>query len=220
MSGAPRSVVVWDLPTRLFHWIMAGLVAAAYATWRLGWMNVHGWVGEAALALLIFRLAWGFLGSDTARFSRFVASPRAVAQHMRFALLREPDRQVGHNPAGGWMVLLLLALIAVETLTGIYSANDVVDVGPLTELVPASIANAIDRAHALVWDFLLAAIVVHVAAIAGYAVAKGHNLVRPMITGTKNLPRAAPAPQLASRVRAGVVFVLSAAAAALIANLI
>src|SRR5579871_5227059 len=215
MNGAPRSVVVWDLPTRLFHWTMAGLVAAAYATWRLSWMSLHGWVGEAALALLLFRLAWGFLGSDTARFSRFVAPPRAVAQHLRFALVREPDHEVGHNPAGGWMVLLLLALIATETITGIYIANDVADVGPLTELVPAPVADAIDRAHAVIWTVLLAAIALHVAAIVGYAAAKGQNLVGPMITGRKRLPRDAPGPRLASPLRAAVVLACSVAAAAL-----
>ena len=80
MSDASRTVTVWDAPTRLFHWLTAALVAAAYATWRLNWMVWHGWVGEALLALLLFRLLWGFFGSDTARFSRFVVSPRTVAR--------------------------------------------------------------------------------------------------------------------------------------------
>ena len=76
MIDASRVVRVWDAPTRLFHWLVVVLVAAAYATWRLNWMNWHGRVGEALLALLLFRLLWGFFGSETARFSRFVASPR------------------------------------------------------------------------------------------------------------------------------------------------
>ena len=139
----PRVVRVWDAPVRLFHWLVVVLVAAAYATWRLNWMVWHGWVGDALLALLLFRLLWGFFGSETARFSRFLASPRTAVRHLRYALLREPDRQVGHNPAGGWMVLLLLALLLAETLTGLYVANDIADVGPLTEFVPAPVANAI-----------------------------------------------------------------------------
>ena len=173
MTEASRTVVVWDAPTRLFHWLTAALVAAAYATWRLNWMAWHAWAGDALLALLLFRVAWGFFGSETARFSRFVASPRTVAEHLKFALLREPDRQVGHNPAGGWMVLLLILLLFVETLSGIYVANDIADVGPLTELVPAPAANAIDAAHAVVWDVLFWAIVLHVLAIAGYAAGEG-----------------------------------------------
>ena len=111
MSDAAGVVLVWDAPIRLFHWLSAALVAAAYATWRLNWMVWHGRIGDALLALLLFRLLWGFFGSQTARFSRFLTSPRIAVEHLRYALLREPDRQVGHNPAGGWMVLFLLALL-------------------------------------------------------------------------------------------------------------
>ena len=189
IGNSPRAVRVWDLPVRLFHWLTAALVAAAYATWRLNWMVWHGWVGEVLLALLLFRLSWGFFGSDTARFSRFLTSPRTALQHLRSAFVREPDRQIGHNPAGGWMVLLLLLLLIAETLTGLYVANDIADVGPLTELVPAQIANAIEAAHKILWDVLLAAIAFHVLVVAGYAAIKGQNLVSPMITGKKVLPR-------------------------------
>ena len=116
------------------------------------------------------------------------------------------------------MVLLLLLLLFVETLTGIYVANDIADVGPFTEIVPARVADAIDAAHAIVWDVLLAAIVLHVLAIAAYAAAKGQNLLRPMITGTKPLPASLPAPRLAGPARAAVLFAASAAAAAIVAN--
>ena len=218
MSEASRAVVVWDGPIRLFHWLAAALVAAAYATWRLNWMVWHGRVGDALLALLLFRLLWGVFGSETARFSRFVASPRAAVRHLKLALRREPDRQIGHNPAGGWMVLLLLLLLLAETLTGLYVANDIADVGPFTEAVPAPVANAIEAAHAIVWDVLLAAIILHVLAIFAYAAVKGQNLLRPMITGSKVLPASVPAPRLASPARAAVLFAGSAAAAALLAS--
>ena len=150
MGIAPRNVLVWDIPVRVFHWLIVALVAAAYATWRLNWMIWHGWVGDGILTLVFFRLVWGFFGGDTARFSHFVASPRIVVQHFKTSLRREPDRQVGHNPAGGWMVFILLALLLIETLTGVYVANDIADEGPLTEMVPASLANAIASAHAIV----------------------------------------------------------------------
>ena len=120
-------------------------------------MDWHAKAGYAVLALVIFRLLWGVVGSDTARFSRFVAPPLIAISHLKHALRREPDRQVGHNPAGAWMVLLLLALLLGETLSGLYVANDVADQGPLTELVPAPIANAITALHWIFWDALLAA---------------------------------------------------------------
>ena len=95
---------VWDLPTRLFHWLAIILVLAAWLTERLNWMDWHAFAGKALLALLLFRLAWGVVGSDTARFARFVASPRAAALHLARLFHREPDEQIGHNAAGGWMV--------------------------------------------------------------------------------------------------------------------
>jgi cytochrome b len=217
MSNSARVVRVWDLPVRLFHWLIVALVAAAYATWRLNWIVWHGWIGDLVLALVLFRLLWGFFGSETARFSHFLARPEIVFQHLKYVFLREPDRQVGHNPAGGWMVLLLLALLLAEALTGIYVANDIADVGPLTAVVPAAAADAIDASHAIIWDVLLAVIALHVLAIAGYAAVKGQDLVRPLISGIKTLPEPVTAPRMASAARAAVLFAVSAAATILIA---
>jgi len=219
MSNAERVVRVWDVSIRLFHWLAVVLVAAAYATWRLNWMVWHGRIGDALLALLLFRLLWGFFGSETARFSCFLTSPRMVLQHLIYAFLRAPDRQVGHNPAGGWMVLFLLALLLAETLTGLYVANDIADVGPLTGIVPAAVANAIDASHAILWEVLLTAIALHVLTIFGYAAVKGQNLLLPMITGTKILPESVLAPRIVSPAWAAVLFAGSVTAAAILAKL-
>ncbi|MBV8793367.1 MAG: cytochrome b/b6 domain-containing protein [Hyphomicrobiales bacterium] len=219
MGSTPRNVLVWDIFIRIFHWLIVALIAAAYATWRLNWMTWHGWIGEAVLALVLFRLLWGCLGGETARFSSFIASPRTVSQHLKDWLRREPDHQVGHNPAGGWMVVLLLALLLVETLTGIYVANDIADEGPLTEIVPAWAANAIESSHAIIWDVLLAAIILHVLAIAAFAAIKGQNLLRPMVTGTKVLPANVATPQAGNPAIAGLLLLACAAATALLANL-
>ena len=152
MSSSGRKVLVWDAPTRLFHWLTVALVVTAYVTWRLNWMDWHAYVGDALLALLLFRLLLGFFGSDTTGFSGFLAPPRAALRYLSQMFRREPDRLAGHNPAGGWMVLLLLALLLGETLTGLYVANDVADVGPFTEVVSAPIANAITALHLILWD--------------------------------------------------------------------
>jgi cytochrome b len=220
LKDSGRKMLVWDAPTRLFHWVTAVLVLAAYITWRLDWMNWHAKAGDAVLTLVVFRLLWGFAGSDTARFSRFVASPWFALIHLTEAFRREPDRQVGHNPAGAWMVLLLLGLLFGETLSGLYVANDVADQGPFTELIPARIANAITALHWIFWDLLLAAIALHVLAIAIYAIAKGHNLLTPMITGRKNLPPDAPRPRIGSLVRAGILLGASALAVAVLVNVL
>jgi cytochrome b len=215
-----RAILVWDFPTRLFHWATAALIALAYVTYLLGWMDWHARAGDAVLTLVIFRLLWGFFGSDTSRFSRFVAAPRAAFAHLGRLFFREPDRQVGHNAAGGWMVLLLLALVLGEALSGIYVQNDVANQGPLSDITPARLANAITATHWIFWDALLAAVALHILAIALYATAKGHDLVRPMITGVKMLPAGVAPPSIASPLRAALLLGASALGAAALANLV
>jgi cytochrome b len=205
MKDDGRTILVWDLPIRLFHWLLVVLVIAAYVTLKLNWMDWHAWAGDAVLALVLFRILWGFFGGDTDRFRNFVAAPRDAARYLKHLLRREPDRQVGHNPAGGWMVLLLLALLVGEALSGLYVANDVADEGPLTEAAPAWFANTMTALHSLCWDALLAAVTLHVAAIAVYAMAKGHNLVLPMVTGRKLLPQDVLAPRMGSALLAAVL---------------
>ena len=218
-EGKARLVLVWDLPVRVFHWLTAVLIPVAYVTWRLNWMDWHAWVGDALLALVLFRLLWGLFGSETARFSRFLASPHSAAQHLAHVFRREPDRQAGHNPAGGWMVVLLLALLLGQVLTGIFVDNEVANQGPLSEETPARIANLMTALHdRLLWYALLAAAVLHVLAILVYGVAKRHNLLLPMITGRKLLPYNVPVPRLAPAARALVLLACAAAAAAALAN--
>ncbi len=213
-----RSILVWDLPIRLFHWLTVALIAAAYVTWRLNAMDWHAYAGEALLALVLFRLAWGFIGSDTARFVLFLASPRAAVRHLAHMFRREPDEQAGHNPAGGWMVVLLLGLLLGQSLTGIIDNNDVADAGPLSDMMPAWLSNLIDDLHGWLWDALLVAVVLHVFAIALYAVVKRQNLVRPMLTGRKTLPANARPPRVASRVLALLTLTSAAAVAVMLAS--
>jgi cytochrome b len=213
----PYKVLVWDVATRLFHWLTVVLVIACYVSWRMNRMNWHSWTGDALLALVLFRLLWAFFGSETARFSSFLASPRAAARYLAVLMRRQPDRQIGHNPVGGWMVLLLLALLLAEALTGIYVANDVADEGPLTETVPALVANLITDLHAYFWDALLIAALLHVMAILLYAAVLRHDLVTPMITGRKTLSVGTKPPQLASAARAAFLLSCSVVAAAALA---
>jgi cytochrome b len=213
-----RAILVWDAPTRLFHWLTAALIAVAYITYLLGWMNWHARAGDAALTLVVFRLLWGFFGSQTARFSRFVAAPHAAFAHLGRIFRREPDRQVGHNAAGGWMVLLLLVLVLGEALSGIYVQNDVANQGPLTEITPARVANVITASHRIFWDALLGAILLHVLAIIVYAAAKGQDLLRPMVTGWKTLPPGVAQPPVASTLRATLLLGISALAVAALAS--
>src|SRR5689334_4691000 len=120
-------VRVWDAPVRLFHWALAILVVFSYVTGKLGhsWMSWHLKSGYAILALLLFRLAWGFAGSATARFPRFVRSPAIALEYGRGLLRGTPARVTGHNPLGGWMVLALLAILLLQAATGLFADDDI-----------------------------------------------------------------------------------------------
>jgi cytochrome b len=181
---------VWDRATRLFHWLLVVAVAVAYGSAWAHEPALHRASGFTVLALLLFRLAWGFVGSDTARFARFVKSPGAALRQLVELPVRAPDRAVGHNAACGWMTVTILLLLAAGVGTG---------------LAPAA------PAHAQTAWILFGFIALHLVAILAYAVFKRQNLVRPMITGRKRLPGATPAPRTVSQALALVLLLIAGA---------
>ncbi|MFH0933663.1 MAG: cytochrome b/b6 domain-containing protein [Pseudomonadota bacterium] len=198
-NDKPESLQVWDLPIRLFHWTLLGLVVAC---WRTaggdGDIDWHMRCGYAVLALLLFRLVWGVLGSTTARFASFVASPRAVLEYLSSAR-RNDMLHIGHNPAGGWMVLALLAMLLAISLTGLFANDDIMSEGPLAHHVSKGMSDLATAWHEHGFHALLALVALHVAAIVFYLLVKKENLVRPMLTGVKRLPQAGDVPQLRMR---------------------
>ena len=204
---------VWDLPTRLFHWALVLLVLGSYLTMRFDKMAWHMLCGEAVATLLLWRLLWGLVGSETARFRHFLASPLAALRHLRHFHRKEPDTQIGHNAAGGWMVLVMLAVLLAQVGTGLFGRNDddVVE-GPLSKLIDAGLSGKLLDLHFLTFKFVEAVVVLHILAVIAYAAVKGHNLVRPMVSGKKRLPAATPAPQMTSPILAGRLLVVAALA--------
>ena len=206
------SMRVWDLPTRLFHWTIVLLIAVSYFSVQYDRMDIHFLSGYAMLALLLFRLAWGFVGSDTSRFGRFVKSPIAGFRHLAQIGRREPDDEIGHNAAGGWMVLILLALLAFQVATGLFANDDATVEGPLKHLVANAASDRLSGLHSLNFNIILGAIGLHVLAILAYAVIKRHNLLRPMITGKKRLPGNTQQPRIASSLLAAMILLLAGCA--------
>jgi cytochrome b len=206
---------IWDLPTRLFHWVLVVLILTSWLSARYDWMRLHVLSGLSVLVLLLFRLVWGFIGSDSARFARFLKSPLEAIRHLLHLHRREPDTETGHNAAGGWMVLGMLALLLVQVGTGLCANDDVLTDGPLARIVGKDRSDWLTHIHHV--NFLLIEIVVvlHVLAIVTYRVLKGHNLLWPMITGKKRLPGATPAPRMMHPVLALIVFALSVLAVVL-----
>ncbi|MDE2005762.1 MAG: cytochrome b/b6 domain-containing protein [Rhodospirillales bacterium] len=213
MSAPSRPVRIWDLPVRLFHWGTVALIPVLWITERENWMEMHVQAGLVLLGLVIFRLLWGLFGSAPARFARFLRPPREAIFHLREMFHPEPDDSPGHNPAGGWMVALLLALLLGESVIGVFVNNEVADEGPLSAALPAWVLNLATDLHWWLFLVLLGAVALHLTAIAAYRVLKGQNLVLPMLTGRKTLPVSVPPPAIAGLARAIPSAALAAAGA-------
>jgi cytochrome b len=186
-SGVEKQPV-WDLPTRLFHWLLAALVAFSWWSVKYGEMDWHIWSGLAILTLLIFRLLWGFVGSSTARFSSFVRGPASVLQH-----LRGKWNGIGHTPLGALSVVAMLLAISVQVGLGLISEDeDGLYTGPLFGLVGIETSDKARDIHELWFNVVLGLIILHVIAILYYRL-RGQKLTKPMITGRAELARGTPA---------------------------
>jgi cytochrome b len=190
MSDAEQRV--WDLPTRLFHWAMVAIVLAQWCSgeWNLLPMEWHFRLGYATLALVLFRIGWGFLGSDSARFSHFVRSPRVVRAYLPHLGTRQPEALAGHNPLGGWAVIALLAALLVQAVSGLFATDDISLYGPLAERVSSATAQALTSLHHSMSNVLVLLIGLHLLAIAWHALFKRENLARAMVSGRKQLAAA------------------------------
>lgn len=192
MSDQPhalQTVKVWDLPTRLFHWTLAALMIAQWLTAEFGSaMDWHVWGGYAILALVVFRLIWGFVGSDTVRFRDFVRGPSAVVGYVKALLRGETPLYLGHNPAGGWSIVAMLVLLLVQVGTGLFANDDISTEGPLYGWVSKGTSDWLTSIHKFNFNLLLLVIAVHIAAALFYLFVKRENLIHPMLSGIKHLP--------------------------------
>jgi cytochrome b len=181
------SMRVWDFPTRLFHWLLVTLVASSLITGELGgnWMLYHVWCGETILALLIFRLAWGFIGSTPSRFHTFLAGPSTVVRYALTLFRREPDHYLSHNPLGGWSVMAMLVVLLIQAGTGLFANDDIATQGPLYKWVSKATSDGLTSIHLLNLNVIIILVAVHVAAVLFHLIYKKENLILPMVTGIK-----------------------------------
>jgi len=178
-------VLVWDAPVRLFHWTLAALVIFSYVTGKVGgnWMEWHMRSGYTILSLLIFRVAWGFAGSETARFASFLRGPGAGLLYLRSIVARTHRRVLGHNPLGGWAVLAMLAALLVQASSGLFVDDEIATRGPLVVKASESTVARMSALHNYNQWLVVALVSLHLAAIATYRFALRQDLVRPMLTG-------------------------------------
>ena len=179
-----QRIPLWDLPVRLFHWLLVIAIAAAVITANIGGnaMVWHGRIGLFIAGLIVFRLVWGLIGPTYARFSTFLPTPGSIG-----AYLRGQWRGIGHNPLGSLSVLGLLLMVAVQVGTGLFANDDIAFRGPLFDLVGKDTSDLLTRVHRIAINLLMTLIALHLAAIAFYAHVKKDNLVKPMIRGWKEI---------------------------------
>ena len=176
---------MWDLPTRLFHWALVALIVLSFVSGQLEVMELHEWSGIVILGLLVFRVLWGFFGGTHARFGSFVRGPRAVIAYARNVMKPGAARFAGHNPLGGWSVVLMLACLAVQAGSGLFANDDTNFEGPLAGRVSKATSDFFTHVHHINLNVLYVLVALHVGAVVFYLVKKGENLVRPMVTGYK-----------------------------------
>lgn len=203
-------VRVWDVPTRLVHWLIVLLVAASWWTGETGRMDYHRYSGYLLLGLVSFRIYWGFAGGSTARFREFVRGPRAIWTYLRGRWNTRP----GHNPLGAFSAVILLALLISQIGLGLFAVDvDGIESGPLSTHVSFATGRLCAKLHHLVFDLLLVLIVVHIVAVLFYVFVKKQNLIAAMFHGRREYPQELPAVKGASIVRLAIGIVIAAAVA-------
>jgi cytochrome b len=178
-----RGRLVWDLPLRLTHWALVFTVAGAWLTHYAGtqWFAWHERLGYATLVLVVFRVAWGFVGTRHARFANFLRGPAAVV-----AYLRGGAEPAGHNPLGALSVLAMLAALLFQASTGLFANDEIANSGPFYGWISQETSNRLTGLHATNSDLLLILLGLHLAAVAWYAIVRGRRLVPAMLTGRKD----------------------------------
>ena len=180
-----KIIRVWDLPIRVFHWLLVICIAGSFVTINLGdeFIQWHAYFGYSILTLLIFRIVWGFVGSTHARFTSFLPTKKAIFDY----LSGSSPRVLGHNPIGAISVFALIFVLCVQVLTGLFVDDEVSFQGPLAKYVSGSISSFLSEIHEGNQVVIYTLIAIHIAAIWYYKKFKGENLIKPMINGDKEI---------------------------------
>jgi cytochrome b len=193
-------IQIWDVPIRLAHWLMVILIAVSWWTAENGQLEYHRYSGYTLLGLLVFRIYWGFAGSETARFANFVKGPKAIVLYLKQLPQRVSDHRVsvpGHNPLGALSVIALLLLLVAQVALGLFAVDvDGIESGPLSHLVSFETGRGCAEVHETLFNALLAIIGLHIAAVLFYFFYKRDNLIAAMIHGRRDVAVETEAPRV------------------------
>jgi cytochrome b len=215
---------IWDLPTRIFHWLLALCVIGSICSARIGGdaMVWHFRLGYAVFTLIAFRVLWGLVGGRWSRFASFIYPPAAIGRYLRGEPRAGEHFEVGHNPLGALAIFAMLALLAAQVATGLFADDEISNTGPLNTLVSGPTSRSLTHWHRLFGQWtIIALLVLHVVAIFWYLFRKKRDLLGPMIRGDKPLAAGVPAStdSVATRLLALVLVALCAAGLAWLISL-
>jgi cytochrome b len=184
-----KIISVWDIPVRLFHWSLATSILMLFITAQIGGnaMEWHKRIGYFVIGLILFRVVWGFVGSYHARFKNFVRAPATVIAYAKNLLKKDSAHYVGHNPMGGLSVVALIASVGFQTVTGLFSNDDILLEGPYASMVTKTFSDQMTKLHHLNSDLILILVGLHLSAIVFYAMFKKEQLIEAMLTGKKEM---------------------------------
>jgi cytochrome b len=211
-NSGVRSVKVWDIYTRLFHWALGIAILVSFIAEDQGAMEIHIASGITILGLLAFRLLWGFVGPRTAQFHRFIKGPRTIIGYLGNSRAPQFRPMIGHSPIGALSVIALLALVTVQAVSGLFASDDIITEGPLAKFVTSDYVYLATDIHKTNANLLLAMIALHIAAVIYYLIARREDLTLPMITGSRRV-QAADAAAEPVRDRNPLVAIIAIAAA-------
>jgi cytochrome b len=175
-----KSLPLWDLPTRVFHWLLVICIALSWWTGEEALFERHAWVGYTVLVLVVFRLVWGFAGSRHSRFSDFLVGPKSILRYLR----GEGSGSPGHNPLGGWSVVVMLVLVLVQAVSGLFNSDDVLFNGPLYYGAGVAFRDAMGVVHEWAFDVLVVFIALHVAAVLWHQFGRRERILQAMWRGS------------------------------------
>ena len=201
MSNKKQNIRIWDLPTRIYHWLQLLVVVGALLSGFFApewWLSYHVWLGYALIALLVFRIVWGFFGPEYSRFSSFIFSPTKLIAHIKAIKEGKPLHFFGHNPLGALMIFALIAVLLGISLSGLINLGGVENQGALAGFVDYASGDIAGKVHLLLAFALIAMIFLHILGVVVEGKISKSNLTKSMIDGDKPLPKGEKAPILRS----------------------
>jgi cytochrome b len=185
MENKTSKIRVWDIYIRTFHWLLLICILVSFISFRLDEMDIHFISGHCVLALLIFRVIWGVIGSRTALFHTFIKGPGAVLSYVKNPSSEKFKGMIGHSPIAALSVIAMLGIISLQVATGLISDDEILLQGPLAKYVSGELSYQATTYHGINAKLIIGLIVLHLAAIAFYRFIKKDDIVKPMVTGQK-----------------------------------